>query len=61
LSRRISWSKLAQPSTWAGLGLLWFAFAPGNIPFDLVVQAVTAIAAILAIVLDERSDPTPPE
>jgi len=60
LARRISWSKLAQPSTWAGLGLLWFAFAPGAIPFDLVVQAITAIAGILAIVLDEKpSLPTP--
>ena len=53
--KRLSWRKLAQPSTWAGLGLLWSVFAPGQIPFDLLVNAVTAVAALLAVILDEKA------
>lgn len=50
---RVSWSKLAQPSTWAGLGLLWSVFAPVAVPWEIVVNAITGVAALLAIVLNE--------
>jgi len=51
---RVSWSKLAQPSTWAGLGLLWMAFSPLAVPWETVVNAVTAVCALLAVLLDEK-------
>lgn len=50
---RVSLTKLAQPSTWAGIGLLWALFAPSGIPYELVVNAVTAVCALLAVVLNE--------
>jgi len=56
--RRISWKKLAQPSTWAGLGLLWSVFSPMAVPWEIVVNAITAVAALLAIVLDEAGTTT---
>jgi hypothetical protein len=46
-------NKFKQPSSWAGLGLLWSFFGPRNVPFDLVVQAGVAICALLAILLQE--------
>lgn len=55
---RVSWRKLAQPSTWAGLGLLWSVFSPLAVPWELVVNAVTAVAALLAVVLDENGPAT---
>lgn len=50
---RISWNKLAQPSTWAGLAILWSLFAPAAIPWEIVVNALTAVAALLAVLLNE--------
>lgn len=50
---RLSWRKLAQPSTWAGVAILWSIFAPVAIPWELVVNAITAVAAVLAVLLDE--------
>ena len=50
---RVSWKKLAQPSTWAGLGLLWIAFSPLAVPWEIVVNAITGVAALMAILLNE--------
>ena len=54
MSVKVSFRKLAQPSTWAGFGLLWTAFGPGHVPWDIVVNAAIAVCALLAVVLDER-------
>lgn len=51
---RVSWRKLAQPSTWAGVAILWQLFSPMAIPWEVVVNAITAVAALLAVVLDEK-------
>lgn len=56
MANKISWSKLAQPSTWAGLGLLWSFFAPVNVPWEMLVNALTAVAGILAVILNENGN-----
>jgi hypothetical protein len=57
MARRVSFTKLAQPSTWAGLGILWFAFAGNLVPWELVINAITAVCALLAVLLDEKPSP----
>lgn len=47
--------RLKQPSTWAGLGILWSFFGPSYVPWDVVVNAGTAVAALLAVLLSDRS------
>lgn len=51
--------KLRQPSTWAGLGLLWSLFGPKAVPWEIVVNAITAVAALLAILLNENGNGAP--
>lgn len=55
---RISWRKLAQPSTWAGVAILWSIFSPLAVPWETVVNAITAVAALLAVILDEKPSPS---
>lgn len=57
MAGRISWSKLAQPSTWAGVAILWSLFAPIAVPWEVVVNAITAVAALLAVLLNEGKPP----
>lgn len=45
--------RFKQPSSWAGLGLLWSVFGPKYIPWDLIVNFGVALAALLAVVLRE--------
>lgn len=52
---KVSFSKLAQPSTWAGLAILWSLFAPVAVPWEIVVNALTAVAALLAVLLNETT------
>lgn len=47
--------RLKQPSTWAGLGILWSFFGPSYVPWDVVVDAGTAVAALLAVLLSDRA------
>lgn len=49
--------KLKLPTTWAGFGILWLAFGPKFIPWEAIVQAGTAIAALLAIILNHKETP----
>jgi putative effector of murein hydrolase LrgA (UPF0299 family) len=47
-------TKLQQPSTWAGVAILWALFGPKVIPWELVQNCITSILAILAILLNEK-------
>lgn len=47
--------KLREPSTWAGLGLMWAVFGPSFIDWQLIVNAGTAVAALLAVLLGEHN------
>jgi multisubunit Na+/H+ antiporter MnhG subunit len=47
--------RLRQPSTMAGLGVLMLAFGVAPITIDAITQVFVAVAALLAIVLDERA------
>lgn len=48
-------ARFKQPSSWAGIGLLVTALKP-DVPFELLVQAGTAVCALLAFLLQEPSN-----
>jgi hypothetical protein len=47
--------KIREPSTWAGLGLVVTAFGWNAELWHQFVQAATAVAGLLAIILRERN------
>ena len=50
--------KLKEPSTWAGFGLIATALGWNVASWDALVQVLTAVAGLLAVLLRERRDGT---
>jgi hypothetical protein len=48
--------RMREPSSWAGMGILWTLLGPKLLPWDLVVNAGAGICALLAVLLRERGE-----
>lgn len=45
--------RFKQPSSWAGLSVLWLMVAP-QIPFEIVANIGAGVCALISIALNEK-------
>ncbi len=45
--------RMKEPSSWAGIGILWAIVGPHWLPWEIVTQAGAAVCGLLALVLRE--------
>lgn len=48
--------RFKEPSSWAGLAVLWGVFGAQYIPFEIVAQLGAAVCAAAAFFMSEKKD-----